>query len=95
MTELACTPEIVISASIPDSKECIASRNTIVYQTLIDPTVARIAGEKNKHKLFNKFLFKLNNPSEIEFVSTEKYYEPYITSVENIQLTIIANANTQ
>ena len=79
MSELACTNEIVISAIVPVSKENIASRRTIVYQTLIDPSVARIAGEKNKHKLFNKFLFRLNNPSEIDFVSTEKHYEPYLT----------------
>ena len=79
MSELANVKEIVISALATDNKENIASRRTIVYQTLIDPTVARIAGEKNKHKLFSKFLFQLNNPAEIEFVSIEKYYEPYMT----------------
>ena len=79
LSELENIDAVLISASITDSKENIASRKTIVYQTLIDPAVARIEGEKNKHKLFNKFLFKLNTPAEIEFVSTEKYYEPYIT----------------
>jgi hypothetical protein len=77
LSELACVDAAVTSALITDTKENIASRRTIVYQTLIDPTVVRIACEKNKNKLFNKFLFKLNNPAEIEFVSIEKYYEPY------------------
>ena len=79
MSELAQVNEIVISALATDNKENIASRRTIVYQTLIDPAVARIAGEKNKHKLFSKFLFQLNDPAEIEFVSIDKYYEPFMT----------------
>jgi hypothetical protein len=79
MSELENVVGTVISSSSADSKENISSRRTIVYRTLIDPAIAGIEGEKNKHKLFNKFLFKLNTPSEIEYVSTEKYYEPYVT----------------
>ena len=78
MSEIAFADEVVTSALVTNSKENIASRKTVVYQTRVDPTVARIAAEKNKHKLFSKFLFKLNEPEEIEYVSTEKYYEPYI-----------------
>ena len=59
-------------------KEKIASRRTIVYQTLIDPAELRIKGEKTKHKLFNNSIFERYNPSEIEFVSIEKYYEPFV-----------------
>jgi hypothetical protein len=76
---LSCDNQIVTSSSVTDSKENIASRRFVVYKTLIDPAVARIAGEKNKHKLFSKFLFRLTSPEEIEFVSTEKYYEPFMT----------------
>ncbi len=70
--------EVVTSASVSSSIDKIAARRTIVYETLIDPAVVRIAAEKNKNKLFSRFLFKLNRPEEIEFVSIEKYYEPYI-----------------
>ena len=79
LSELAYVDNIVTSSTVADSKENIATRKTIVYQTLIDPAVVRIEAEKNKHKLFKKFLFNLNNPTEIEFVSIEKYYEPFIT----------------
>ena len=77
LTEVAFT-EVISSASVISLKENIAPRRTIVYQTLMDPAVARIEGEKNKNKLFNRFLFRLNSPEEIEFVSIEKHYEPYI-----------------
>ena len=69
------TPVAVLTATI---KEKIAERKTIVYQTLIDPTVVRIEGEKAKSKLFRRFLFKLNTPEEIQFSYIEKYYEPFI-----------------
>ncbi len=78
MSELAYTEAAVIPALVSPSRENIVPRRTIVYETLVDPTVARVAGEKNKGKLFRKYLFKLNRPEEIEFVSIEKYYEPYV-----------------
>lgn len=78
MSELAYADTVVTSAPTAPSKENIAARRIIVYQTLIDPTLARIEGEKIKNKLFNRYLFKLNSPDEIEFASIEKYYEPYI-----------------
>ncbi len=79
LSELTYINEAITSSGVTDTNEKVAPRRTIVYQTLIDPAVVRIEGEKNKHKLFNKYLFNLNNPAEIEFVSIEKYYEPYIT----------------
>jgi hypothetical protein len=78
VSELVYADAIVASAPTVSSKENIATRRTVVYQTLMDPTLARIAGEKAKHKLFRNFLFKLTTPDEIEFVSIQKYYEPYI-----------------
>ncbi len=78
LSELAYAEGVVTSASVESTKENIVARRTIVYQTVIDPAVVRIAGEKAKNKLFNRYLFKLTTPEEIEFVSIEKYYEPYI-----------------
>ena len=77
MSELSLADEVATSALITSTNENIAERRTIVYQTLIDPAVVRIEGEKIKNKLFKKFLFKLSTPEEIEIASIEKYYEPY------------------
>jgi hypothetical protein len=60
------------------SKESIVSRKTIVYETRIDSTVIRLAGEKVKHHLFSRFGLLRPKPEEIQFVSMDKYYEPYI-----------------
>lgn len=78
MSELAFTEGVITSSTVVPTFENIAERRTIVYETLVDPTVVRIAAEKNKSRLFNRFLFKLNRPEEIEFVSIEKHYEPYV-----------------
>src|SRR4030066_1175610 len=78
MSELIFAEEVAPSTLDTSTNENIAERRTIVYQTLIDPAVVRIEGEKIKHKLFKRFLFKLSTPEEIEFASIEKYYEPYI-----------------
>lgn len=72
------TPATVKAAEENASQGAIASRKTIVYKTLIDPSVVRIAGEKNKCRLFNDSLFWRYRPEEIDFISVEKYYEPYI-----------------
>jgi len=58
--------------------EKIIERKIIVYKTLVDPTVVKVAGEKLKNKLFVRFGFLKPKPEEIQFVSTDKYYEPYI-----------------
>ncbi len=59
-------------------KESIVSRKTIVYETRIDPSVIRLEGEKVKQQLFTKFGFFGPKPEEIQFVSVDKYYQPYI-----------------
>ena len=72
------TEKIVVSAEAPIIKENIVKRKTIVYEANIDPTVIRVSGEKLKQQLFLKFgLFKPKS-EEIQFVSLDKYYEPYI-----------------
>ena len=45
-------------------KEKIAKRKTIVYQTLVDPTVIKVAAEKLKNKLFVKFGFLKPKPED-------------------------------
>jgi len=79
LTELSYPNPIIISSDVSKSSENISPREKVVYKTLIEPTVARLEAERNKHKLFLGLLFKLKNPNEIEWVSTEKYYEPFLT----------------
>jgi len=69
---------VVISAETPTIKENIVDRKTIVYEANIDPTVIRVSGEKLKQQIFARFgLFKPKS-EEIQFISLDKYYEPYI-----------------
>ncbi len=78
MTQTVNADKIVISAEAPLIKENIVDRKTIVYEANIDPTVIRVSGEKLKQQLFAKFgLFKPKS-EEIQFISLDKYYEPYI-----------------
>jgi hypothetical protein len=78
LTETINAEPVVISAETPKIKEKIVKRKTIVYQAAIDPTVIRVSGEKLKIDLFAKFgLFKPKS-EEIQFVSIDKYYEPYM-----------------
>ena len=58
--------------------EKIVERKTIIYTTVVDPTVVKVAGQKLKHKLFVRFGFLKPKPEEVEFVSIDKYYEPYL-----------------
>jgi hypothetical protein len=78
LTETINKENIVISTETTPSTEKIAERKTIVYETRVDPTVIKVAGEKLKEKLFVRFGFLKPKPGEIQFVSIEKYYEPYL-----------------
>lgn len=80
MNETVCVEPFVISASDPPIKEKIAERKTIVYEAVVDPELIKVACEKLKKQLFAKFAFYWFQPKieDIEFVSLEKYYEPYI-----------------
>jgi hypothetical protein len=62
---LACTDKIV-------------PRKTVIYETLVDPTVIKVTGERLKRRLFTKFAILRPNPTHIQLVSMKKYYEPYI-----------------
>ncbi len=59
-------------------RETIVPRKTIVYETRVDSTVIRLAGEKVKQQPFTKFGLLKPKPEEIQFVSLEKYYQPFI-----------------
>lgn len=58
--------------------EKITQRKIIVYKTLIDPTVIKLATEKVKDRLFVKFGFLKPNPDQIQQVSFEKDYEAFV-----------------
>jgi hypothetical protein len=70
--------KVVISTETIPSSEKIAERKTIVYETRTDPTVIKVAGEKLKDQLFTRFGFLKPKPEDIQFVSIDKYYEPYM-----------------
>ena len=80
MTETVSAEPVVISAETPSTKEKIVKRKTIVYKARVDPELIEVACEKLKKQLFTKFAFYWFQPKieEIQFVSLEKYYEPYI-----------------
>jgi len=72
------TEPVVISAETSPTKENIVERKTIVYEAPIDPTVIRVSGEKLKQQLFSRFGLLKPKSEEIQFISLDKYYEPYI-----------------
>jgi hypothetical protein len=78
LTETVTNEKIVISAENTSAKEDIIARKTIVYETLVDPTVIKVASEKLKQQLFTRFWFFKPKPEEVQFISIDKYYEPYI-----------------
>ena len=78
MTQVVSDEKIVVSPESITTKENIVARKTIVYETLIDPTVIRVASEKLKTQLFTKLGVLKPKLEEIQFVSIDKYYEPYI-----------------
>jgi hypothetical protein len=78
LTESVSEEKIVISTETPASNEKIAERNTIVYETRTEPNVIKTIGENIKTQLFTRFGFIKSKPEDIQLVSIDKYYEPYI-----------------
>ena len=78
MTESESEEKIVISAETTPSTEKIVERKTIVHETRIEPNVIGTISEKIKAQLFTKFGFIKPKPEDIQLVSIDKYYEPYI-----------------
>lgn len=58
--------------------EKIAERKIIVYKPRIDIKAVRATAEKMKTQLFRKFVFMKPKPEEVQLVSINKYFEPYI-----------------
>lgn len=78
MTETVPDEKMVISTETIPSSERVAERKTIVYETRIDPTVIKVTAEKLKDQLFARFGFLKPKPEEIQLISIDKYYEPYM-----------------
>jgi len=78
LTKAVSEEKIVVSTETMPSVEKVAERKTIVYETRIDPTVIKVAGEKFKAQPFTRFGFMKPNPKDIRLVSITKRYEPYM-----------------
>lgn len=57
--------------------EKIVERKVIVYKTLVDSTIVKLAAEKTKDKVFRRYGFLKPPADQIRQVSFEKDYEPY------------------
>jgi hypothetical protein len=69
---------VTVQTSHESIPEKITDRKIIVYKTLIDPTVIKLATEKVKDRLFVKFGFLKPNPDQIQQASFEKDYEAFV-----------------
>jgi len=80
VTEALCTENPIIIS--PEAKstlqERIVERKTIVYETLVDLAVVKIAAENLKDQLFTKYGFLRPAAEEVILISVEKTYEPFI-----------------
>jgi hypothetical protein len=77
LTEAVPDGNILISIETASCNEKIPEKKTIVYETRVDPTVIKVAGEKIKDQLFTRFGILKPKSNEVQFVSIGKYYEPY------------------
>ena len=79
---MAAQAVVTVPAPVPNMYESVpekvVDRKIIVYKTLIDPTVIKLATEKVKDRLFVKFGFLKPNPDQIQQVSFEKDYEAFV-----------------
>jgi hypothetical protein len=66
LSEHICVPEKVVD------------RKIIVYKSCVNPKEVRATAEKMKTKLFSKLVFMKPKPEEIQIVSIDKYFEPYV-----------------
>lgn len=78
MTESVSEEKIVAVTTATPSTEKIAERSIIIYETRIEPNVIETIGEKIKTQLFTKLGFIKPKPEEIQLLSIDKYYEPYM-----------------
>jgi len=62
----------------PHIPEKVSERRFIVYKTCVDPTTIKLAVEKMKKEIFVKSGFRKPKLEDIQYVSIDKNYEPYI-----------------
>ena len=62
---------------VQEVPKSIAKRKVIVFRSRVDPTTAKLTAEKMRNKLFVK-RFSKPKPEEIQVVSVDRYYEPYV-----------------
>jgi len=60
--------------------ERIVERKVIVYKSRIDPKSIRQTAEKMKTRLFRTLYFMKPKPEEVQIISIEKYFEPYVVA---------------
>ena len=60
--------------------EKIVERKIIVYKSRIDQKTIRQTAEKMKTGLFRKLYFIKPRPEEVQIISMEKYFEPYVVA---------------
>ncbi|MCW4022864.1 MAG: hypothetical protein ACOWW1_09215 [archaeon] len=65
------------SSPIPEK---IVERKIIVYKSRIDQKTIRQTAEKMKADLFRKLYFIKPRPEEVQIISIEKYFEPYVVA---------------
>jgi len=58
--------------------EKVVERKVIVYKPRVDPKEVRATAEKMKTNLFRKLVFMKPKPEEVQIVSIDKYFEPYV-----------------
>jgi len=66
LTEIAAVPQKIVD------------RRIIVLKSRVDHTMARLLGEKMKHKIFTRLHFLKPKPKEIQLISVNKYYKLYV-----------------
>ncbi|MFQ6086961.1 MAG: hypothetical protein ACE5OV_02965 [Candidatus Bathyarchaeia archaeon] len=62
---------------LPSMSEKIVERKVIVYKTMVDPTIVKLAAEKVKDRVFRRYGFLRPPADQIRQVSFEKDYESY------------------
>ena len=66
MTEIEALPQKIVN------------RKIVILKSRLDPTMVRLLGEKVKGKFFVRLGFLKPKPEEIQLISVDKFYEPYI-----------------
>jgi hypothetical protein len=61
--------------SVPEK---VAERKIIVYKPRVDSKEVRSIADRMKTMLFRKLIFMKPKPEEVQTISIEKYFEPYV-----------------